>query len=69
MNDSKISVRYAKALFQTAMEKNLTEEVMQDMRLLGESLLNPGFQRDPGKPCHQNIPEKRPDEPGFSNLK
>lgn len=36
MNDSKISVRYARALFQLALEKNLLDEVFQDMKFLGE---------------------------------
>jgi len=31
MNDSKISVRYSRALFQLAVEKNLIEKVYQDM--------------------------------------
>jgi F-type H+-transporting ATPase subunit delta len=31
MNDSKISVRYSKALFQTALEKNIIDKVMDDM--------------------------------------
>ena len=37
MNYSKIGVRYAKALLQVAIEKNLLEEVKKDMQLL-ESL-------------------------------
>jgi len=36
MNDSKISVRYSRALFQSALEKNLLEEVNQDMVLISE---------------------------------
>jgi F-type H+-transporting ATPase subunit delta len=31
MNDSKISVRYAKALFESAKEKDLLDEVSADM--------------------------------------
>ncbi len=31
MNESKISVRYAKALFQSALEKNVLDEVNEDM--------------------------------------
>lgn len=31
MNDSKISVRYARALFQSALEKNVLEDVRKDM--------------------------------------
>ncbi|MFC2129539.1 ATP synthase F1 subunit delta [Bacteroidota bacterium] len=36
MNDSKISVRYAKALFESALEKNILDEVRQDMIHLHE---------------------------------
>ncbi len=31
MNDSKISVRYARALFQSAVEKKILDKVLQDM--------------------------------------
>lgn len=41
MNDSKISVRYAKALFELALEKNKLVEIEADMRLIMEiSLLD-----------------------------
>ncbi len=43
MNDSKISVRYSKALFQTALEEKLTEEVMKDIKLLEVNLKAVGF--------------------------
>ncbi len=36
MNDSKISVRYSRALFQAATEKNLLDRVYQDMVFVGE---------------------------------
>lgn len=36
MNDSKISVRYARALFQSALEKNILDKVNQDMILISE---------------------------------
>jgi F-type H+-transporting ATPase subunit delta len=36
MNDSKISVRYAKALFQSALEKNILDKVNQDMIFISE---------------------------------
>jgi F-type H+-transporting ATPase subunit delta len=36
MNDSKISVRYSRALFQSALEKKILDEVNQDMILIGE---------------------------------
>jgi F-type H+-transporting ATPase subunit delta len=41
MNDSKISVRYAKALFELALEKDKLVEIEADMRLIMEiSLLD-----------------------------
>jgi len=36
MNDSKISVRYSKALFQSALEKNILDRVNQDMISVSE---------------------------------
>ncbi|HEX2967978.1 MAG TPA: ATP synthase F1 subunit delta [Bacteroidales bacterium] len=36
MNDSRISVRYSKALFQSALEKNAIDKVMTDMALITE---------------------------------
>jgi F-type H+-transporting ATPase subunit delta len=36
MNDSKISVRYARALFQSALEKNNLDKVNQDMVFISE---------------------------------
>lgn len=36
MNDSKISVRYSKALFQTALEKNIVDKVTADMLFVSE---------------------------------
>ena len=36
MNDSKISVRYARALFQSALEKKVLDNVFRDMETIGE---------------------------------
>lgn len=36
MNDSKISVRYSKALFQAALEKNIIDKVSDDMSFISE---------------------------------
>lgn len=36
MNDSKISVRYSKALFQSALEKKILDKVNQDMIFISE---------------------------------
>jgi F-type H+-transporting ATPase subunit delta len=41
MNDSKISVRYSKALFESALEKNILDKVNQDMILISEVCKNP----------------------------
>ena len=43
MNDSKISVRYAKALFELAIEKNKLVEIEADMRLIQEISLMQEF--------------------------
>ena len=43
MNTSKISVRYAKALFETALEEKKTEKINSDMRLLSETIQIPEF--------------------------
>jgi F-type H+-transporting ATPase subunit delta len=36
MNDSKISVRYSKALFETAVERNVLDKVYQDMVFISQ---------------------------------
>jgi F-type H+-transporting ATPase subunit delta len=41
MNDSKISVRYSSALFQSALEKNILDKVNQDMIFISEICRNP----------------------------
>ena len=41
MNDSKISVRYSRALFQLAVEKNLLDSVNQDMIFISEICKTP----------------------------
>jgi F-type H+-transporting ATPase subunit delta len=41
MNDSKISVRYSRALFQSALEKKILDEVNQDMILIAEICKTP----------------------------
>ncbi|HPM88227.1 MAG TPA: ATP synthase F1 subunit delta [Bacteroidales bacterium] len=43
MNDGKISVRYANALFQSALEKNLLDKVYKDMTLILEVTSVPEF--------------------------
>lgn len=43
MNDSKISVRYAKAYFLTAKEDKVLKEVVEDVKLLMASLKVSGF--------------------------
>jgi F-type H+-transporting ATPase subunit delta len=44
MNESQISVRYAKALFQSASEKNILEKVYKDMELLALTCKQDEFQ-------------------------
>jgi len=44
MNESQISVRYAKALFQSASEKQILEQVNKDMDLLSETCRQEEFQ-------------------------
>jgi F-type H+-transporting ATPase subunit delta len=43
MNESKISVRYAKAFFLSAKEENVLEEVVENVKLLQASLEVSGF--------------------------
>ena len=40
MNDSKISVRYSRAIFQSALEKKLLDKVFQDMIFISEICKN-----------------------------
>ena len=44
MNDSKISVRYAKALFESAKEKDVLDKVREDMEDVQKICLIPEFQ-------------------------
>ena len=44
MNESQISVRYAKALFQSASEKNILDQVNNDMDLLATTCKQEEFQ-------------------------
>ena len=41
MNDSRISVRYSRALFQSALENNILERINQDMILIRDICTNP----------------------------
>jgi F-type H+-transporting ATPase subunit delta len=43
MNTSRISVRYAKALFETALEQNKAEKINTDMRLISQAVVSPEF--------------------------
>jgi len=45
MNESQISVRYAKALFQSANEKQILDKVSKDMELLSETCKLVDFQQ------------------------
>lgn len=50
MNDSKISVRYARALFQTALEKKNLDQVNQDMIFISEICKTPETKEFLGSP-------------------
>jgi F-type H+-transporting ATPase subunit delta len=50
MNDSKISVRYSRALFQTALEKNILDKVNQDMVFISEVCKTPETKEFLGSP-------------------
>jgi F-type H+-transporting ATPase subunit delta len=43
MNISRISVRYAKAIFDLALEQNIADKVNEDMKLIYEVASNPDF--------------------------
>ena len=43
MNDSKISVRYAKALFKSALEKGIADRVIQDLNYISEIVQTDDF--------------------------
>ena len=43
MNDSRISVRYSRALFQSALEKNILGRINQDMILIKDICTNPAI--------------------------
>lgn len=43
MNISRISVRYAKAIFDLALEQNIADKVIEDMNLIYEVASNPDF--------------------------
>lgn len=45
MDESKISVRYARALFETALENDLLEKTEEDMKLILEVSIQPEFRR------------------------
>ncbi|MFH0841762.1 MAG: ATP synthase F1 subunit delta [Bacteroidota bacterium] len=50
MNDSKISVRYSRALFRSALEKKMLERVYQDMDYIGQVCTLPGVRELLGSP-------------------
>ncbi len=45
MNDSKISVRYARALFESALDNEVLENIRDDMAVIREISLVPEFQK------------------------
>ena len=59
MNDSKISVRYAKALFQAAYEANVLPQVMQDMALIMKTYAFPDFRAVLDSPIVKSSEKKK----------
>jgi len=57
MNDSKISVRYAHALFRSALEQKMLDKVLSDMILISEICNVPEFKELLGSPIV--IPSKK----------
>jgi len=57
MNDSKISVRYARALFQSALEQKILDKVSRDMKLISEISSLPEFREILGNPVI--VPSKK----------
>ena len=50
MNDSKISVRYARAIFQSALEKKILDKVNEDMIFISEVCKTPEMKEFLGSP-------------------
>jgi F-type H+-transporting ATPase subunit delta len=53
MNDSKISVRYSRALFQSALEKKMLERVYQDIKYIAQVCTIPEIRELLGSPIIQ----------------
>ncbi len=45
MNTNRITVRYAKALFELALEENIADKINNDMLIIGETAKVPDFRR------------------------
>lgn len=78
MNESKISVRYAKALFLLAVEKNLIDEVREDMEYIleltsladvKEMLKNPVISRKVKHKALENLTRDKLNDISFNFLK
>ena len=59
MNESKISVRYAKALFQAASETALEQEVMNDLKVISKVIIMPEIINMLQSPVVKNSDKKR----------
>jgi F-type H+-transporting ATPase subunit delta len=59
MNESKISVRYAKALFQAAVEKNVAEKVMADLKFVKATIEVSDFREMLDSPVAKTSGKKR----------
>ena len=66
MNDSKISVRYAKALFQAAEEANVLDKVMQDVEMIMKVYAFPDFREVLDSPVVKTSDKKKVTQQLFS---
>ena len=59
MNDSKIPVRYARALFRSALEKNITDKVNSDLAFVSDVCILPEFKEILENPVIKASDKKR----------
>ncbi|HSL86256.1 MAG TPA: F0F1 ATP synthase subunit delta, partial [Bacteroidales bacterium] len=59
MNDSKIPVRYARALFRSALEKNIIEKVNNDLEFVSDVCILPEFKEILENPVIKASDKKR----------
>lgn len=59
MNESKISVRYAKALFQAALEEKIADSIMTDLKKVGAVASSPEFREMLSSPVVKTSGKKK----------